>query len=87
MRRFSKLFRSLILFAAVAGICHSGWSQEVTASITGTVTDPRGAAVPGATVTATSQERGETYATTTNDGGLSVLADSELRPSERAACP
>ena len=44
MRSFSALFRSLLLFAAVAGICHFGWGQEVTASITGTVTDPGGAA-------------------------------------------
>ncbi len=67
MRSFSALFRSLLLFAAVAGICHSGWGQEVTASITGTVTDPSGAALPGATVTATSQERGLTYTALTND--------------------
>jgi Carboxypeptidase regulatory-like domain len=70
MRSFSAWFRSLLLFAAAAGICHSGWSQEVTASITGTITDPRGAALPGATVTATSQERGQTYTALTNDNGL-----------------
>ena len=74
MRRFSALFRSLLLFAAVAGICHFGWGQEVTASITGTVTDPRGAALPGATVTATSQERGQTYTALTNDSGLYRIA-------------
>jgi hypothetical protein len=70
MRSFSALFRSLLLFAVVAGICHFGWGQEVTASITGTVTDPRGASLPGATVTATSQERGQTYTALTNDSGL-----------------
>ena len=74
MRSFSALFRSLLLFAAVAGICHSGWSQEVTASITGTVTDPGGAALPGAKVTATSQERGQIYAALTNDSGLYRIA-------------
>src|SRR5260370_29532424 len=74
MRNFSEFFRSLLLFAAAAGICHFGWGQEVTASITGTVTDPRGAALPGATVTATSQERGQTYATLTNDSGLYRIA-------------
>ncbi|UWZ83697.1 TonB-dependent receptor [Occallatibacter riparius] len=70
MRSFSAVSRSLLLFAALAGICPYGWSQEVTASITGTVTDPRGAAVPGAQVTATSQERGQTYNVLTNDTGL-----------------
>ena len=74
MRSFSALFRSLLLIAAVAGICHFGWSQEVTASIIGTVTDPGGAALPGATVTATSQERGEIYRALTNDTGLYRIA-------------
>ena len=74
MRSFSALFRSLLLFATVAGMCHYAWSQEVTASITGTVTDPRGAALPGATVTATSQERGQTYTALTNDTGLYRIA-------------
>jgi Carboxypeptidase regulatory-like domain len=74
MRSFSTLFRSLLLFAAVTGIYNFGWGQEVTASITGTVTDPRGAALPGATVTATSQERGQSYAALTNDSGLYRIA-------------
>src|SRR5260370_25014599 len=60
----------------VGGLCvlQSAWGQEVTASITGTVTDPSGAAVTGATVTATSQERGLTYAATSNDSGLYRIA-------------
>ena len=70
MRRFAALFCSLLVFVAVTGIFHYGWSQEVTASITGTISDPRGAAVPGATVTATSQERGVTYTAVTNETGL-----------------
>ncbi len=74
MRSLSVLFRSLLLFAAVAGICHFGWGQEVTASIVGTVADPSGAALPGATVTATSQERGQTYKALTNDSGLYRIA-------------
>jgi len=74
MRSFSALFRSLLLVVAVAAICHFGWGQEVTASITGTVTDPRGAALPGATVTATSPERGQTYTALTNDSGLYRIA-------------
>ena len=70
MRRTTALFCSLVVFVAISGISHYGWSQEVTASITGTVTDPSGAAVPGAKVTATSQERGETFSAVTNDSGL-----------------
>ncbi len=40
-----------------------------TASITGTVTDPSGAAVSGAQVTLTSPERGITRTSPTNDSG------------------
>lgn len=74
MRWSRGVFRSLILFVAIAGICHNGLGQEVTASITGTVTDPGGAALPGATVTATSQERGQAYVAETNDTGLYRIA-------------
>jgi hypothetical protein len=46
----------------------------VTASITGTISDQSGAAVTGATVTATSQERGQSYTGVTNDSGLYRIA-------------
>ena len=52
----------------------SAFAQEVTASITGTVTDQSGAAVPGATVTAKSVERGLVYTSVTNDSGLYRVA-------------
>jgi len=74
MRRSTGLFTLLMLFATAVGISHYGWSQEVTASITGTVLDPAGAALPGATVMATSHERGQTYTATTNDAGLYRIA-------------
>ena len=74
MRRFTALCCSLLAFVALTGSFHHAWSQEVTASITGTITDPSGAAVAGATVTATSQERGQTYTGTTNESGLYRIA-------------
>src|SRR5215469_16839332 len=52
----------------------SAWSQEVTASVTGTVSDPSGASVTGATVTAISVERGIAYTATTNDSGIYLIA-------------
>ena len=55
----------VLLFGA-----NAAFAQEITATITGTVTDPSGAAVAGATVTAKSVERGETFAATTNDAGI-----------------
>ena len=74
MRSFTAVLRSLLFIAAVAGMCHDGSSQEVTASITGTVSDSGGAALPGATVTAASQERGQTYIGVTNETGLYRIA-------------
>jgi len=74
MRRSTALCCSLLLFVAVTGTFHYGWGQEVTASITGTISDQSGAAVPGATVTATSQERGLSYVAVTNDIGLYRIA-------------
>ena len=71
---FCSLFVLLTAFVAATGMFQRAWGQEVTASITGTVTDPSGAAVSGATVTATSTERGLSYTATTNDSGLYRIA-------------
>ncbi len=57
----------LLVFSVLT---QSAWSQTVTAAIVGSITDPTGAAVPGATVTATSVERGTTYTAVTEKDGL-----------------
>jgi Carboxypeptidase regulatory-like domain len=57
----------LALFALVFTNLHA---QEVTAAITGTVTDPSGAAVANAKVSAKDLDRGTVYATTTNADGV-----------------
>jgi hypothetical protein len=64
----------MFLLVALVGAVPSAWCQEVTAAIVGTVTDPSGAAVAGATVTATSQERGLTFNAATNESGLYRIA-------------
>ena len=46
-----------------------GWAQTVTGAVRGTVTDPSGAAVSGAAVTATNTASGVATATKTNDTG------------------
>lgn len=46
------------------------WSQQVTAAITGRVTDPSGALISGAKVTATDTERGTIWRTVTNSEGI-----------------
>ena len=58
--RGSILF-ALLSFVLIFGLLTPGWAQQVTASITGKVTDPSGAPVPGAKVTATDTERGTKY--------------------------
>jgi hypothetical protein len=57
-------------FVTLAGVIAFG---QVTSSISGTVTDPSGAVVPGATVTVKNTDSGIEFKTvTTNQGGYSV---------------
>ena len=60
------LLVAVVLLAAGTNV----WGQDVTASITGTVTDPSGAPIAGALVTAKSVERGTTYTGTSSEEGL-----------------
>src|SRR5438046_10045822 len=66
----------LVCLTLVALLCSANpvGGQEVTASITGTVMDPTGAAVVGATVTAKSVERGLSYTSVTNESGIYRIA-------------
>jgi hypothetical protein len=45
-------------------------AQEVSAGITGRITDPSGAAIVGATVTARDVDRGTVWPTQTNEEGI-----------------
>src|SRR5438477_7723347 len=45
-------------------------AKEITAAIVGTVTDPSGAPISGASVTATDTERGIVWTAKTNDAGV-----------------
>jgi hypothetical protein len=47
----------------------AAWAQQVTAAITGVVTDPSGAPIANASVTAKDTQRGTTSTTQTNDAG------------------
>ena len=63
---------SLILFVALAGWLMSpqaASAQQVTAAVTGVVTDPSGAPIAAAAVTATDTQRGTVWTTQTNDVG------------------
>lgn len=72
MKKLQSLGLGLICMTLVALLCSasSAWGQEVTANITGTVSDQSGSAVAGATVTARDTERGTVYTAVTNETGL-----------------
>ena len=59
----------LALVAVLMG-ANAAMGQDVTATITGTVMDPSGAAVVGATVTAKSVERGTIFKAESNEAGI-----------------
>ncbi|HMF56078.1 MAG TPA: carboxypeptidase regulatory-like domain-containing protein [Pyrinomonadaceae bacterium] len=65
------LFLALALFLCLSG---TALGQETTGTITGHVTDQNGAAVAGANVTITDQERGVERAYQTNDEGIYTAA-------------
>jgi hypothetical protein len=60
---------ALLLLTSLFLLSSFGWAQEVTGSIVGTVLDPNGAAVTGATITARDLDHGTILTTTTNDEG------------------
>jgi hypothetical protein len=63
-------------------------AQDVTASITGAVTDPTGAVMAGVTVTAGDLDRGTTYPTVTNGAGIYNLVRLPVgRYSVKVASP
>ncbi|HPT25167.1 MAG TPA: carboxypeptidase-like regulatory domain-containing protein, partial [Bryobacteraceae bacterium] len=59
-----------LLALAMFCLCGSAWSQTITATMTGTITDPTGAVVPSAKVVATNTATNLTYETQSNDAGL-----------------
>src|SRR5208282_6527795 len=49
---------------------NAAWAQDVTATITGTITDPSGAPIVGATITAHDTDRGTNWSSVTNQDGI-----------------
>ena len=58
MRKLMSVGIALLLVIGVLGGSQAAWSQDVTAAITGSVVDPTGAPIKGATVTATRHRPG-----------------------------
>jgi Carboxypeptidase regulatory-like domain len=63
--RFARIFPVI----ALSALASSAYGQEVRASITGTVSDPTGAAVANALVTVTNKANNATVTTRTTDSG------------------
>jgi len=75
MKKMKSLGLGLVVMALVALLCsvNTAWGQDVTATITGTVTDPSGAALAGVTVTAKETDRGTIWTAQTNEAGIFSL--------------
>ena len=61
---------SLLLMVACLGLFPDARGQDVTAAVTGSVVDPTGASIVGATITAKDKERETTYTVQTNSAGV-----------------
>src|SRR6202020_598864 len=70
MKRSALWGVALLMVLGAFGALQSSWAQQITASITGTVTDAGGAAINDATVTARDTERGSSSNTKTTQGGV-----------------
>ena len=68
-KTFARVLFGLLLVALVVALAPAGLAQEATAAITGTVTDPSGAAISGANVTVRDIDRGTTWKTQSNAEG------------------
>ena len=69
----SSCTRHICMLIALAGVLVAGcqgFAQTITGTVRGSVTDPSGAVVSGATVTATNAGTGVTTSSVTNHDGL-----------------
>ncbi len=77
MKRLKNLSILLLVYFSIAMSVNLN-AQTITATLAGIVSDPNGAIVPGATVTATSNETGLSKSVTTNDDGRYTI--TSLQP-------
>ena len=69
MRKSLAIMIGIFLLVGLLGALAPAWGQEVTGAVVGTVTDPSGAAIQGATATATDVDRGTVWTAQTNGAG------------------
>jgi hypothetical protein len=70
MRTRDSQLIAVMALALAAAFAPAASAQEITAAITGKVSDPSGAGIAGASVTATDTERGTAFKTDTNAEGI-----------------
>jgi carboxypeptidase family protein len=68
-REWTRFSLALFLLVGLLAAIQPAWSQEVTATVVGTITDPSGAPVPNATVVAKDNDRGVEFSSKTNETG------------------
>jgi hypothetical protein len=74
-KNLSRVFQSLVCaLVLLLAIPFAAAAQQYTGTVTGTVTDPSGAAVAGATVTISNPSTGVTVTTTTSEQGVYSFA-------------
>ena len=73
MRR--SLSHSLLMVLLVIGLSVAAFGQKTTGAIEGTVKDPKGAVVPGASITVTGVDIGYSRTVTSNAEGFYRLID------------
>jgi hypothetical protein len=64
-----KVIWQILLFVVLVATCSLSWAQSSLTSLRGTVTDPTGAVVPGATVTLEDKGKGVTLSKTADASG------------------
>jgi len=72
-----------IAIALVAGISPQASAQVLYGSLVGNVTDPNGAVIPSAPVTATEQNTGVANTTTSDAGGAFQFIDLQPGPDSK----
>ncbi len=74
MKRLPKIILTLTAALMISCLIQTtSFAQTITATLTGEIKDQAGAVVPGATVTATSVETGQSKTATTNDNGTYTI--------------
>src|SRR6266705_6095971 len=74
-RKSSIISAALVILLAITGVSHA---QTFRGGISGRITDPSGAVLPGVTVTATNNATGVSRTTTTSESGDFSLPDLPL---------